>query len=54
MLFQFLLQFHANIQVSRLREAFANNLSANIKISKTELHKIGQSEGFWVDFQDHD
>ena len=30
-----------NTQVSRLREAFANGSSANIKLSKTQLHKIG-------------
>ena len=35
-----------NTQVSRLRKAFANNSSANIKLSKTQLHKIGQSGGF--------
>ena len=35
-----------NTQVSRLRKAFANNSSANIKSSKTHLHKIGQSGGF--------
>ena len=35
-----------NTQVSRLREAFSNNFSANIKLSKTQLHKIGQSGGF--------
>ena len=29
-----------NTQVSKLRKAFANNSSANIKLSKTELHKI--------------
>ena len=28
-------------QVSKLRKAFANKLSANIKLSKTHLHKIG-------------
>ena len=33
-------------QVSRLRKAFANNSSANIKLSKDQLHKIGQSGGF--------
>ena len=32
-----------NAQVSRLRKAFANNSSANIKLSKTQLYKIGQS-----------
>ena len=31
-----------NTQVSRLRKAFANNFSANIKLSKIQLHKIGQ------------
>ena len=35
-----------NIKVSKLRKAFANNSSANIKLSKTQLHKIGQSGGF--------
>ena len=29
-----------NTQVSRLYKAFANNSSANIKLSKTQLHKI--------------
>ena len=33
-------------QVSRLRKAFADNSSANIKLSGTQLHKIGQSGGF--------
>ena len=31
-------------QVSRLRKAFPNNLSANIKLLKNELSKIAQSE----------
>ena len=35
-----------NTQISRLRKAFENGSSANIKLSKTQLHKIGQSEGF--------
>ena len=35
-----------NTQVSRLRKAFENNSSANIKSSKTNLHKIRQSGGF--------
>ena len=35
-----------NIQVSKIRKAFANGSSANIKLSKTQLHKIGQSGGF--------
>ena len=35
-----------NIKVSKLRKAFANNSSANIKLSKTQLHKIGQPGQF--------
>ena len=35
-----------NTQVSKLRKAFANNYSANIKLSKTQLHKIIQSWEF--------
>ena len=35
-----------NTQVSRLCKAFANNSSANIKLSKTQLHKKRQSERF--------
>ena len=31
-----------NTQISKLRKAFANKSSANIKLSKTQLHKIGQ------------
>ena len=30
----------------RLCKAFAINSSANIKLSKTQMHKIGQSGGF--------
>ena len=30
-----------NTQVLRLHQAFANNSSANIKLSKTQLSKIG-------------
>ena len=30
----------------RLCKVFANNSSANTKLSKAQLHKIGQSEGF--------
>ena len=37
-----------NAQVLRLRKTFGNGSSANIKLSKTHLHKIGQSEGFLV------
>ena len=35
-----------NTQVSRFRKAFTNDSSANIKSSKTQLYKIGQSGGF--------
>ena len=35
-----------NTRVSGLRKAFANGSSVNIKLSKTQLHKIGQSGGF--------
>ena len=33
-------------QKSKLRNAFENNLSANIKLSKTQISKITQSGGF--------
>ena len=35
-----------NTQVLKLRKAFANGSSANIKLTKTQLHEIRQSEGF--------
>ena len=35
-----------NTQVLRLRKVFANSSSANIKLSKTQLCKIGQSGEF--------
>ena len=35
-----------NTQVSKLRKVFENVSSANIKLAKTQLHKIGQSGGF--------
>ena len=35
-----------NTQISRLCKAFANISSANIKSSRTQLHKIGKSGGF--------
>ena len=35
--------FLTNTQVSRLRQAFENSSSANTKLSKTQLNKIGQS-----------
>ena len=37
-----------NTQVSQFHKTFANNSSANIKLSKTQLLKIGQSGGFLV------
>ena len=37
-----------NRQVSNLRKAFANHLSADIKLSKTQLSKMIQSGGFLV------
>ena len=35
-----------NTQVSKLCKAFVNNSSANIKLAKTQLHKIGNQEDF--------
>ena len=35
----------ANTQVSKLCKAFANSSSANVKLSKTLLHKIEQGSG---------
>ena len=35
-----------NTQVLKSCKAFANKSSANIKLSKTQLHKIGKSGGF--------
>ena len=35
-----------NTQVSKLRKTFANVSPANIKLSKTQLHKTGQWGGF--------
>ena len=35
-----------NRQVANLRKAFANNLSTEIKLSKTQLSKMIQSGGF--------
>ena len=39
-----------NTQISKLHKAFANVSLANIKLSKTQLHKIRQSRGFLLDF----
>ena len=36
-----------NTHVSRLRKAFGNCSSANIKLLKTQLHKMGQFRGGW-------
>ena len=35
-----------NRQVGNIREAFANNLSTDVKLSKTQLSKMIQSRGF--------
>ena len=35
-----------NTQVSKIRKTFPNGSSANVKFSKTELHKIGHSREF--------
>ena len=35
-----------NAQVSELHEAFGNGSSANIKFSKTQLHKIDNQRDF--------
>ena len=35
-----------NAQISRLQKSFSNGLSANIKLSKTQLYKMRQSGGF--------
>ena len=35
----------ANTQVSKLRKTFSNGSSANTKLSKIQLHKLGQSQG---------
>ena len=42
-----------NRHVMNLRKAFANNLSANIKLSKTQLSKKYNQEDFLVDFLVH-
>ena len=35
-----------NIELSKLCKALANGSSANKELSKTQLHKLGQSGGF--------
>ena len=42
----FLHKLLTNTQVSKLYKAFANSSSANVKLSKSRLHRIGQSGGF--------
>ena len=39
-----------NRQIANLRKSFANNSSADIKLSKTQLSKMTQSEGFFGRF----
>ena len=43
----------SNRQVTSLRKSFANKLSIDIKLSKTQVSKMVQSGGFLVDFLDH-
>ena len=40
--------YKTNRQVSRIRKSFANNSSANIKFSKSQLSKMVQLGGFLV------
>ena len=42
-----------NRQVANILKVFANNSSANIKLSKTQLSKMIQSVGFFVDYLVH-
>ena len=35
-----------NTQISKFLKAFTNGFSANMKLLKTQLHKIEQSGGF--------
>ena len=39
-----------NRQVANLRKAFANHLSTDIKLSKTQLSKMYNQEDFLVDY----
>ena len=41
------------MKVSSLLKASANNSSANIRLSKTQLFEIRQSGGFLVNFSAH-
>ena len=40
-------------QITMLCKAFANNSSANVKLSKTQLSKLCNQEDFVADFLDH-
>ena len=42
-----------NRQVENLRKAFANHLSIDIKLSKTQLSKIYNQEDFMIDYLVH-
>ena len=42
-----------NRQVSNLRKAFTDKSSTDIKLSKTQISKMIQSEDFFVDFLVH-
>ena len=35
-------------QKSKIRNAFANNMSSDIKLSKAQIFKISQSDGFMI------
>ena len=39
-----------NTQVLKLRKAIANNSTANIKLSNTQLHKIDNQDNFYEAF----
>ena len=40
-------------QKTKLRNTFNNNMSADLKLSKTQILKIIQSGGFYVDYLVH-
>ena len=42
--------FLTDMQISRLCKAFANGSPANIKLSKTQLSKMIQLQGFFLIF----
>ena len=39
-----------NTQVSKIRKVYANHYSANMKLSKTHLHRYDNQENFEVEF----